>query len=50
MKKEWVVVNDECRIVFNGSKIACKAFMHDNTYIYKEMRLKLAKRGRCVLI
>lgn len=49
MKREWIVIANDS-IVFRGSKIACRMFCKDNTYIYPNTRIKLSRFNGCKLI
>jgi len=45
--KVWKVIKEnndsDSEVVFKGSKLACKVFVKDNTYIYPQTRIVLAQ-------
>lgn len=48
MKTIWAVINykdNEGELVFKGSKISCKAFIHDNEFLYPICKIRLYQKN-----
>ena len=55
--KIWAVIADKSiknvsfdkEVVFKGSKVSCRNFEKDNSYIYPKTQIKLVQYNNCIL-